>query len=764
MKKLAMMMSLFLMFALSACRSSLAQPENLAVDGYSLTWNAVPGASGYIVVINEDTFETESNTFPIPSTYIGPTTAKVQAQNQRNTSLFSDIHSFILPYQLATPTHLVLDGRILTWDVVPHATGYRVMVDDAEVVVTDATYTVPDTITGQRTLKVQATRGEEVSAYSAVLNATLWLELDYPSNIRQDEAQIRWDAVPHAIGYLIRIDGVEDFTTELAYPIDVTDTHGISILSVGNEDAYIQNSTFSPIYQSKTRLNTPTQIRIDSGVLRFEGDSRATGYILVIDGGQEIQLTGTSYDQISMLQGEHTVTINAVHEEGAYLDSAFAQATLNFPVVALNGIENILISANTLTFDVVVHAEEYEIFFKGVSYTTTPETTFTIPASWLEDPEAYIEIRALSSLYASGPLSPKVFINVTRITTYAELLQMGETGHYILENDISATSPWTPKAFSGSINGQGFTISNLLIDTAYAHTGFFSTLDEASIQNLTLSGEISIISTIDRPRVGALAGTITRSEIHQVILDVDIDVVSQNGIGFLGGLAGIIENTNVTATHVSGDISAIYMTTGGFIGKAQNSLTSSVITQSSYTGTITVSGSQTTPVGGFIGMFTANQLTMSRCFVEADITGSHTVGGFVGYLGSGAIEDAYVQGSIQSTGNDFVLLGGFIGRTEGYNATIRRVLAITEISSTASGSEVYVGAFVGLTVGGSIADIYQYAHFDNVLAPIDRIGNPATGRGDGITGVDLSGVTSLTGFNPSIWDFSGALPRLAWQS
>ena len=163
-------------------------------------------------------------------------------------------------------------------------------------------------------------------------------------------------------------------------------------------------------------------------------------------------------------------------------------------------------------------------------------------------------------------------------------------------------------------------------------------------------------------------------------------------------------------------------------------------------------------------MFTANQLTMSRCFVEADITGSHTVGGFVGYLGSGAIEDAYVQGSIQSTGNDFVLLGGFIGRTEGYNATIRRVLAITEISSTASGSEVYVGAFVGLTVGGSIADIYQYAHFDNVLAPIDRIGNPATGRGDGITGVDLSGVTSLTGFNPSIWDFSGALPRLAWQS
>ena len=46
MKKLAMMMSLFLMFALSACQSSLAQPENLAVDGYTLTWNAVPGASG----------------------------------------------------------------------------------------------------------------------------------------------------------------------------------------------------------------------------------------------------------------------------------------------------------------------------------------------------------------------------------------------------------------------------------------------------------------------------------------------------------------------------------------------------------------------------------------------------------------------------------------------------------------------------------------------------------------------------------------------
>jgi hypothetical protein len=206
------------------------------------------------------------------------------------------------------------------------------------------------------------------------------------------------------------------------------------------------------------------------------------------------------------------------------------------------------------------------------------------------------------------------------------------------------------------------------------------------------------------------------------------------------------------------------MTTGGLIGKAQNSLASSVITESSFTGEIEVSGSQQTPVGGFIGMFTANSLTISRSFVQADITGSNTVGGFVGYMGTGAIEDCYVQGHVIATSNDFVLLGGFIGRTEGYNVTIRRSIAIVEMVSDASGTEVYVGAFVGLTVGGSLANIYEHAHFDNILAPIDRIGNPATGRGDGITGANLASVTSLTGFNPSIWDFSGLYPRLAWES
>jgi len=48
--------------------------------------------------------------------------------------------------------------------------------------------------------------------------------------------------------------------------------------------------------------------------------------------------------------------------------------------------------------------------------------------------------------------------------------------------------------------------------------------------------------------------------------------------------------------------------------------------------------------------------------------------------------------------------------------------------------------------------------------PYDRIGNPGTGRGDGITAFQTSGYPTLAYFDSSIWDLSGSVPLLRWEA
>jgi hypothetical protein len=46
---------------------------------------------------------------------------------------------------------------------------------------------------------------------------------------------------------------------------------------------------------------------------------------------------------------------------------------------------------------------------------------------------------------------------------------------------------------------------------------------------------------------------------------------------------------------------------------------------------------------------------------------------------------------------------------------------------------------------------------------LDRIGNPSTGRGDGINGKNMAELLALPNFSTSIWNFSGDSPRLSWE-
>ena len=49
------------------------------------------------------------------------------------------------------------------------------------------------------------------------------------------------------------------------------------------------------------------------------------------------------------------------------------------------------------------------------------------------------------------------------------------------------------------------------------------------------------------------------------------------------------------------------------------------------------------------------------------MTGPNYVGGFIGYMGCGRIQDAYSLDEVKATATSLVHVGGFVGRVEGYN-------------------------------------------------------------------------------------------------
>ena len=79
------------------------------------------------------------------------------------------------------------------------------------------------------------------------------------------------------------------------------------------------------------------------------------------------------------------------------------------------------------------------------------------------------------------------------------------SGHYRLENDISLTQEWTPigspsHPFTGSFDGNGYTISHLTVTKEAEHMGFFGASDGANIQNILLS-DVALPETVFFPIV-----------------------------------------------------------------------------------------------------------------------------------------------------------------------------------------------------------------------------------------------------------------------
>jgi len=320
------------------------------------------------------------------------------------------------------------------------------------------------------------------------------------------------------------------------------------------------------------------------------------------------------------------------------------------------------------------------------------------------------------------------------IETAAQLnaLRIAPSAWFKLTDDIDMSSTvvwnlgrgWLPVGtsadpFTGCLDGDGHSLTNLVINLPQTdNSAIFGYAQNATLRNMKLVNARIIGKNYCGSLVGdAIGGT--------------IDLVSFSGqlfgADYVGGLTGRMVNT--VMTHCQTSIS--YCSAGACTGGISGVLSSS-------------------------GMLSG---LISECNSRGEIVAGWHVGGIVGALSWGTINDCYSLTAVSGGRN----LGGIAGIVGGSNpGFINRCFATGLITLAPSGS--FVGGIVGYLSDGSIVS--------SSFWDVETTGIPNNMQNGGKSHAEMIYPGSLTTF--SSWDFSSiwrhdtlseqnsGYPYLAW--
>ena len=263
-------------------------------------------------------------------------------------------------------------------------------------------------------------------------------------------------------------------------------------------------------------------------------------------------------------------------------------------------------------------------------------------------------------------------------------------------------------SFTGSFDGNGYTISNLTISRPSTdYVGLFGyTGSGATVSNVTLADA----DVVGNNWVGALVGNHTGSDIRNVSAGGTI-----TGRDYVGGAVGQIRNANVADSSASGQVTGTAEFVGGLVGRLE---TGGSIQQSHATSTVVANGTGNTQnhvdqIGGLVGHFSGDAITNSSAAGNVTATSSkvNEIGGLAGlYDGSGDITNSSASGNVSS---EYKETGGLVGEVDSGSI----------IDSSATGTVTADGDDVGGLVGE-----FDGGEIDNASATGD-VHSPAGGIG-----------------------------------
>ncbi len=309
-------------------------------------------------------------------------------------------------------------------------------------------------------------------------------------------------------------------------------------------------------------------------------------------------------------------------------------------------------------------------------------------------------------------------------------------GDYALTQDIDAsvTAGWNDGAgfgpigsvdlvfqdysltFSGSFDGQGHVISNLVINRPEEEvTGLFSVLNVGgNIRNLALED----IDVAGGGNAGGLVGIVQRGTVSNCAVT---GVIS--GWAEVGGLAGANFSGTISGCSSAASVWADgeWCDAGVLVG-----VNYGTVTECFAAGTANTFGLWEDCIGGLVGW---NEDVVRRCYAASTVNGDYCAGGLAG-VNAGLITQSYSTGAV--LGSAFV--GGLVGGNQ-YGA-------VSECYSTGTvGDTDFAGGLVGVNIDATV----ERSFWD-----IDTSGRSTS---DGGTGLATSLMQTQSTFVDAEWDF-----------
>jgi hypothetical protein len=307
--------------------------------------------------------------------------------------------------------------------------------------------------------------------------------------------------------------------------------------------------------------------------------------------------------------------------------------------------------------------------------------------------------------YSGGDGSSANPFQINSVADWQELMTTSADWdkHFILTSNIDfegvtitpvapdttpTTSSFTGTPFTGSFDGQGFKLNNIVINQPnYYYVGIFGCLgtygqiNNLKVENVDITGNIY---------VGGLAGENSYGII--TLCSVKGQIRGSSVGGLVGrNYFGTISTSSADGT-VSGGISVGGIVGWDYCGKFTSCYATNSIFADSY---------YSFCIGGLIGYTYSGKIV--SCFATGTvyatdvISGGDSIGGLVGYSYSGNIEYCYATGSVIA--NNGRSVGGLVGFNNG-------IISSCYAGGQVSGS-VYVGGLVGECSTGYIRFSYS---------------------------------------------------------
>lgn len=281
----------------------------------------------------------------------------------------------------------------------------------------------------------------------------------------------------------------------------------------------------------------------------------------------------------------------------------------------------------------------------------------------------------------------------TEIRTASELVEAAKTatGNYKLMTDVDMTGiEWTPWDFSGTFDGNGHSILNLLVKTVSKHTmmtydgnrkeyetygaGFFGVLKDSKVTGLNIYGARVEVTSTEPCFAAPVAGLADNSDISDCIIkDTYVSLTDSAKMWGTGGIAGFgsgnLDNITTDVTLVCVDTDAAVRDEqfmGGAYAAGFLNIRNCSITIDGYD-----SDHGYVHDGGLVGMYMVYPLELSKTY-QGEVL-NNKVKGMITFFEDNTDRRAYCQANMGEVMNWTYAYSGFTSdfkRNETYDYSV----------------------------------------------------------------------------------------------